>query len=576
MWPLRRRQKGSEINPDEIFLDSTNLASMDESQFEGRVEFPISPTALLSVGIVFGIASLAFLGQAFNLQVVHGEEYAEISRENRIDRSVIFAARGIIYDKNGTPLAWNEAPSASASTTATSTQIYPLRRYTELPGLAHILGYVSYPRKDESGNWWREEYTGVSGVEHTANAVLQGINGDVLIETDARGNKKREDMIVPPREGGNQYLAVDAEVQSKLFTLLSNHAANNKFQGGAAAIMDVKTGELLALTSFPEYDNAAFSDGDADAIRRANADARAPLLNRAISGVYTPGSIVKPIFAAAALAEGIISPEKEILSTGKLVVPNPYNPDKPSVFRDWKAHGWVDMRGAIAVSSDVYFYTVGGGFGGQPGLGISRIDSYARKFGLGRLTGIDLEGEVTGVIPTPEWKKEIFGEDEPWRLGDTFITSIGQFGFQMTVAQAVRFTAAIANGGTLLRPSVEKLPESLLFANKTNEEIDILPSYLKIARDGMRDAVTSHWESRTARSLDIPGIEMAAKTGTAELGERNQYMNSWVVGFWPASDPKYAFAVVLEKAPAGTLSGAAPAMRGFFEWLISEKPEYVK
>ncbi len=576
MWPLRRVQKGNEINPDEIFLDSSNLPSLDESQFEGRVEFPISPTALVSVGTVFGLATIAFLGQAFYLQVVHGAEYAEISRENRIDRSVIFAARGVIYDRNGTPLAWNEAPSANASSTATSTQAYPLRRYTELPGLAHILGYVSYPRKDESGNWWREEYTGVSGIEHTANAVLQGTNGDVLIETDARGAKKREDMILPPRDGADQYLAIDAEVQSKLFSILSNHAIGNNFQGGAAAIMDVQTGELLALTSFPEYDNAAFSDGDAEVIRQANTDLRAPLLNRAISGVYTPGSIVKPIFAVGALSEGIIRPEKEILSTGQLVVPNPYFPDQPSVFKDWRAHGWVDMRGAIAVSSDVYFYTIGGGFEGQPGLGISRIDSYARKFGLGRLTGIDLEGEETGVIPTPEWKKEVFGEDEPWRLGDTFITSIGQFGFQITVAQAVRFAAAIANGGTLVSPRVEKRSESLLFAWDTNEEIDVLPSYLKIAREGMRDAVSSHWESRTARALDMSGIDIAAKTGTAELGERNQFMNSWVIGFWPADEPKYAFAVVLEKAPAGTLSGAAPAMRGFFEWLISEKPEYVK
>lgn len=577
MWPLRRKHKGREINPDEIFLDASNLASMDESQFEGRVEFPINPLALTGVGIVFGLATLVFLWQAFTLQIVHGDEYAEISRENRIDRSVIFAPRGIIYDRNNVPLAWNEAPDTSATSSATSTQVYALRRYTELPGLAHILGYVNYPRKDETGNWWREDYSGVSGIEYTADAVLKGINGSLLIETDARGRKKREDMVVPPRTGSDQRLSIDAEVQSKLFTILSSHAEANRFQGGAAAIMDVNTGELLALTSFPEYDNAAFSDGDAGTIAEANKDPLAPLLNRAVSGVYTPGSIVKPIFAAAALQEGIIRPEKEILSTGQLVVPNPYNPDKPSVFRDWKAHGWVDMRGAIAVSSDIYFYTVGGGFQGQPGLGISRIDSYSRKFGLGQLTGVDLAGEEAGVIPTPGWKKEVFGEDEPWRLGDTFITSIGQFGFQITVLQAVRFTAAIANGGTLVTPRVEELPKSLLFSfDEERPTVGISAAHLEIAREGMRDAVSSHWESRTARALDIPGIEIAAKTGTAELGERNQYMNSWVVGFWPASNPKYAFAVVLEKAPAGTLSGAAPAMRGFFEWLIQNKAEYSK
>jgi cell division protein FtsI/penicillin-binding protein 2 len=173
--------------------------------------------------------------------------------------------------------------------------------------------------------------------------------------------------------------------------------------------------------------------------------------------------------------------------------------------------------------------------------------------------------------------QEIFGEDEPWRLGDTYITSIGQFGFQITVLQAVRFVSAIANGGTLVTPHVRQKPRSLLFAFESSEHsVGISDDYLRVAREGMRDAVSSHWESRTARALDMSGIEIAAKTGTAELGERNQFMNSWVVGFWPASNPKYAFAVVLEKAPAGTLSGAAPAMRGFFEWLIHNKKEYVE
>ena len=167
------------------------------------------------------------------------------------------------------------------------------------------------------------------------------------------------------------------------------------------------------------------------------------------------------------------------------------------------------------------------------------------------------------MIPTPEWKKEMFEGDE-WRLGDTFITAIGQFGFQITPLQAVRFTAALA-GGELLTPRIAPGPV-------TAAPVGITEEHLQVAREGMRDAVV---DGGTAAALNIAGIEIAGKTGTAEVGERKQFMNSWVVGFWPASEPKYAFAVVLERAPAGTLSGASPGMRAFFEWLIAEKPEYV-
>jgi penicillin-binding protein 2 len=333
--------------------------------------------------------------------------------------------------------------------------------------------------------------------------------------------------------------------------------------------MDVHTGELLAITSFPEYSSQAFSDGDSGAIRAASGDKLTPMLNRAVAGLYAPGSIVKPIFAAAALNEGIISPDKQILSTGAITIPNPYNPDQPSVFRDWTVHGLVDMRTAIAVSSDEYFYTIGGGYGGQRGLGIAKIDEYARRFGLGTTTGIILGGERGGTIPTPAWKEAVFNGD-PWRLGDTYHTAIGQYGFQITPVQAVRFVAAIANGGTLLTPQ--------LLASSTPETIplNIPDQYLQIVREGMRMAVTSSRNDATVKALNIAGIQIAAKTGTAQIGAHNEWMNSWSVGFWPADNPRYAYAVVLEHAPAGTNSGAAPGMNPFFYWLIANHPEYVQ
>ena len=277
---------------------------------------------------------------------------------------------------------------------------------------------------------------------------------------------------------------------------------------------------------------------------------------------------MKPIFAAAALNEGIISPDKQILSTGAITIPNPYDSAHPSVFRDWRVHGWIDMRTALAVSSDEYFYTIGGGYGGQAGLGIARIDEYAARFGFGTTTGIALFGEKGGVVPSVAWKEQTFPGD-PWRIGDTYHTAIGQYGFQITPLQAVRYIASIANGGKLLTPQ--------LIASSTPRYTDIgIPDAdLQIVREGMRLAVTSTRDDATVKFFNMAGIQLAAKTGTAQIGAHNEWMNSWSVGFWPADHPQYAYAVVLERAPAGTLSGAAPGILPFFQWLISAHPEYV-
>src|SRR3989344_8593122 len=373
LWFRKSRKDSHEIAPDEIFLDSSNLPSHNAGQFEGRVPKPVSPQAIWGVGIAFVLAVIAFSAQAYDLQISHGPEYSDISRNNRLNRTLIFAARGVIYDRNGLELAWNEAPYAEpVSAPSYATSSFALRKYSALPGLSHIIGFVRYPKADARGAWWREDYAGVSGVELSFDSVLRGTNGSTMREIDARERVVRENLVSPPQSGSDIKLSIDAEMESELYQVLSAHAARNGFQGGASVIMDVQTGEILALASFPEYDNAAFTEGNAGAIREALNSRRTPMLNRAVAGAYTPGSILKPIFAAAALKEGIINPEKEILSTGAIKIPNPYNPAHPSVFRDWAVHGLVDMRTAIAVSSDEYFYTIGGGYGGQKGLGINR------------------------------------------------------------------------------------------------------------------------------------------------------------------------------------------------------------
>jgi len=562
----RKSREVHEIAPDEIFLDSSNLPGRDDPQFEGRIIRPVAGSAILTVGAVCVIVLLVFTGRSFELSIVRGAAYADISRDNRLDRSVVFAERGRILDRTGRELAWN----SPADPTETATTSFAARRYSESAGLAHIVGFVRYPKADRNGLWWREEYTGVSGAELVFDDVLGGENGSEMIETDANGAVSRRNIVVLPNKGEDVTLSIDAEVQDKLHASLSSHAKAQGFQGGAAVIVDVRTGELLALVSFPEYDHAAFAEGNAEVTARTGADPFSPLLNRATSGLYAPGSIVKPIFAAAALNEGLVTPETEILSTGAITIPNPYDPARPSIFRDWTVHGWVDMRTALAVSSDEYFYTIGGGFGAQKGLGIAKLDEYARRFGLGAQTGIALSGEEAGVIPTPEWKAEVFGPDDPWRIGNTYHTAIGQYGFQMTPLQAALFIAAIANGGSLLTPQIAAGPPAPFTS------VGIPDEYLKVVREGMRLAVTSDRKDATAKSLNIGGIRIAAKTGTAQIGTRNQFMNSWSVGFWPAENPRYAYAAVLERAPAGTLAGAAPGLVPFFYWLIANHPEYLE
>ncbi|MEK7628749.1 MAG: penicillin-binding transpeptidase domain-containing protein [Patescibacteria group bacterium] len=548
-WFRSRRKSSGEITPDDIFLDSSNLPSLSVEQFEGRVEKPVSPLALWAIGVVFLLVAGTYSWESVDLQLVKGEELTALAEANRLTHTIVFAQRGVISDRKHIELAWNEVGEAE----------HLLRRYRDVPGLAHVVGYVRYPRADNAGVWWRTEASGVAGAELIFDGELAGVNGKAMAEIDANRVVHRRSIIDPPRDGRSMVLSIDSEMQSKLHTTIQNHATRNGFQGGAGVIIDVKTGEIIALASAPEFKSQDVVDANPAVVRELATGELKPFLNRAIAGVYAPGSIVKPFFAVAALNEQIISPLKEIFSPGFITIPNQYNPDKPTIIKDWRAHGWTAMRDAIAVSSDVYFFAVGGGYEDQKGLGISRLETYAARFGFGKETGIALPGEVTGLIPTPEWKKDTFNGEE-WRLGDTYNTSIGQYGFQVTPLQAVVATAALANGGKRLIPSLRasSTPEST--------DIGINSEFLSVVREGMRKAVTS--DKGTARSLNISGIDIAAKTGTAEVGARKQYMNSWVIGFWPAENPQYAFAVVLERAPAGTLSGAAPAMRGFFEWLI--------
>jgi penicillin-binding protein 2 len=224
------------------------------------------------------------------------------------------------------------------------------------------------------------------------------------------------------------------------------------------------------------------------------------------------------------------------------------------------------MRHAISVSSDEYFYTIGGGYKDQKGLGIENIENYMKIFGFGSLTDSPFSEEKEGNVPNIKWKEENFAGD-PWRVGDTYNSSIGQYGFQVTTLQVVRAISAIANDGTLLKPKL------LLDTNTDGSvKIPVNPDFLEIIKEGMRLSVLEG----TASALYLPQVKIAAKTGTAELGTTKQAVNSWVTGFFPYENPRYAFAAVLEKGHRSNTIGASYVMRQLLDWMSVYKPEYVK
>lgn len=555
------RSKGLEINPEDIFIDSANLPGLNRDRLEGRIEKPIDNKTFNFLQFGLSLVVLLLIGRLVELQVVEGRAYTEISENNRLNRLIIFADRGVIFDKNKVPLAEN--------TMKLDEDIFAKRKYADLDGISAVLGYIKYPRQDSQGRFYDESYLGQAGAEKQFNSILSGKNGSKLIETDALGNVISESVVEAPLRGGDVYLSIDSRVTSKLFEIISQTAIDREFKGGAGVIMDVRTGEILSLTSYPEVDLNIVTEGsDDESISKFLVDKNKPFLNRVVSGLYTPGSIVKPIVAIGALNEGVITPDKQILSDGSITVPNPYDPSKSQVFKDWKVHGWLDMRSAIAVSSSVYFYEIGGGFENQKGLGITKINEYFSLFGLDEKTGIDLPSEVQSYFATPAWKAINFPEDPDWRLGNTYHTAIGQYGTQVTPINAVRFIASVANGGKLVKPTI------LLGRRSEGEEvvrnINLNEDLYKVIQEGMRASVTRG----TAMGVSNEFVRVAAKTGTAELGVKKDRTNSWIVGFFPYEEPKYAFAIIMESGPATNTTGGVFVMRSLIDWMAQNTTEY--
>ena len=544
-----KKKKNLEIYPDEIFMDAKNIPEFDTQQFEGRLEKPISRKTFLFFYAFLGLVAIFFLGKIFYLQIIQGQVLSERAEKNNLQQEIILPPRAIIEDRKGVKLAWNEGEA---------------RNYINLPGFSHLLGYLGLPSKNdlEKGNdILMNVMIGKDGIEKKYQDFLQGIRGIKLVEIDSQHNITSESVQNPPLSSENLDLTIDSRIQSQFFKIIDATAREHNFQGGAGIILDANKGEVLSMVNWPEYNSKD--------IENSLNDKNNPFLNRAISGFYAPGSIIKPLIALSALNEGIISPEKQIFSSGSIPIPNPFFPDKKTVFYDWKAHGWVDMRKAIAVSSDVYFYEVGGGFEGQKGLGIKKIEEYAKKFGLASKTGIDLDGEGEGIIPNPELKTKSNPEDPIWRVGDTYNASIGQGYFHITPLEVAIYAAALANNGKIIQPHLVKPP--MLRNCCATSEVGIPEKYFKIVKEGMRMSVTEG----TASALNVSRVDIVAKTGTAEVGGAKRYVNSWVIGFFPFENPKYAFSVVMEKGPYHNLIGAPYVMRQLIDWMSIYTPEYL-
>ena len=615
---------------EETLVDTENLPGFDTARFEGVLERPLATGVFLALGGIFLLVGGFLAARAGYLMLIKGEAYAMRAEDNRLVHQTIVPERGVIFDRAGVPLAYNVpgfrvvvdtrgakksvlvprmeelARTLNRDTAEVVTLVErhweygeividlirewsiandimtrfkdqdavrveptPLRAYVAHPAFGHVVGYVGAVTEeniteDTAALGWGE--VGKTGIERAYDAVLRGNPGVKIVETNSQGAVLSEGIYRREDRGENLTLSISAELQKKIYEVLEKTAQERGFGGGSAVLLDVRTGETLALVSYPGFDANVMSTGNPrDEVSRILSDESHPLFFRAIAGLYPPASTVKPFLAAAAIDEHVISPEKVIYTEGRIVVPNPFNPERPAIFKDWKNHGPVDMIHAIAVSSDAYFYTIGGGHNSIDGLGVDRMRDYFLRFGLGQTTGIDLLGEEEGLVPSKEWKARAYPDDPLWRVGDSYNMGIGQGWLLTTPLQMARATLALAREGELLRPHLVKSITHNDISALAPLPVSISKSALDVARKGMRLAVTEG----TAMGVADIRLPVAAKTGTAEVG-KSAWTHSWFIGFLPWEDPRLVLVVNMERGPAGNLIGATSVAHEILQWCFPQ------
>lgn len=595
------------------------------------MEMPLSKGAFSLVVVVTVIVVTVVFGKVFYLGVNAGTFYKNRAVANVSDITVKPAERGIFFDRNGEPLVRNiptfravlnlsdflkksqeeqdreleelsrivmvqknemkswlsdvDLERQSAIVIARDLSIEQVaavkniafndvqiendftRQYEEPGPFSHVTGYVGLvSEKDMEGDpdLLLNDLIGKSGLELQYDDELRGKNGAIVDYRNAKNESLGQKTEIASERGNNVYLTIDGDLQSYFYKRLKEQLQGMGKIAGAGIAMDPKSGEVLAMVSLPSFDNNNITTQDLTSPNR-------PLFNRAIAGVYNPASTIKPLVATAALSEGIIAPDRKILANGYIEIPNPYTPDQPSRFNDWKVHGWIDMYDAIARSSNIFFYTVGGGYQDIKGLGVSKLNEYWRRYRLDQRTGIDLPGEKVGFLPNPAEKEERTGT--PWRIGDTYHVSIGQGDLMITPIELINYIASIAADGKMFRPFLVKriVNEKGDTARETQPEViadnsDLLPAIREVQKGMMDGSQKPYGTSYLLR--DLPFVT-ASKTGSAQI-QGNTKLNAFYVGYAPAEDPKIAILILIEDARDGG-GNAVPVAHDVLKWYYENR-----
>ncbi len=440
-----------------------------------------------------------------------------------------------------------------------SVEVVPLRSYPLASAAAHALGRVGEITErqlqlPEYQSLAPGSLVGQAGIEYRYNRQLMGKDGYRRVIVNSRGLEVAEAERQPPEDGPSLTLTIDAALQGAMERAFAGRA-------GSAVALDPWTGEILAMASTPAYDPNSFTTGidPEDWASLAN-DPQTPLINRVIQGAYSPGSTFKLIAATAALEEGVITPQTTFFCPGQITI---YG----NVFHCARAggHGMMDLRSAIANSCNVYFFNVG------VRLEIQRLARWAKAMGLGAPTGIDLPHEMSGLMPSPEWKLRVL--KTPWYAGETVSVAIGQGQVSATPLQMARVAAVIANGGRLVRPHLARdAPDTEPVA------LGISPSTIEAVKAGMRGVVTegTGWRAR------LPGIEIAGKTGSAQVVAKARLERSptahelqphgWFLCFAPVDHPTIVLAVLVEHGGSGGGAAAPVAREILAEWFGLGRP----
>ncbi|MFH1783972.1 MAG: penicillin-binding protein 2 [bacterium] len=570
------------------------------------------PQRLIVFAIIILIAFFIMFVRLFQLQIIKGASYRKVSEENRTQITFTQAPRGNIFDNDGKLLVGNK-PSFTLTFTPDffsrdlsisrvseklsyflktdsqkllknleqanlypfkssriktdidrdvafyiserhnefpgfSIQVEPIRDYKYLDFASHVIGYMGEISRDQMFKLETEIYRmgdliGKSGVERVHDALIRGKDGGTAIEVSAAGKQVRVLQHINSQRGNDVMLSIDFELQR-----IAEEVMGNKH--GSIVFIDPSSGAIRALVSKPDFDPNVFlrplESEQARYLLRSNDK---PLFNRATQAQYAPGSVFKIITAIAALEEGVLSPKDTFECTGEFKVGK-----QERIFRCWKEEGHkkVNMIKGLGESCDVYFYNVG--------LMLSRgtLPRYARYFGLGDETGIDLPGEKKGIVPDRAWKKKLLNEG--WWDGDTVNMSIGQGYLWVTPLQMANLVAAVANGGDVWQPYLVKeiiSPDGKILQEtepKLKRKITIKPDTWKVIKEGMRYAVTKG----TAQAVNMRKLPIAAKTGTAENPQGEDH--AWFAGYAPFDKPELAFVVFVEHGGHGGVV-AAPIAR---------------